>query len=81
MHKNVRANARIGKREPDGVIDVPHSQFVGTEEQGCNGEAGSVGACALIPAPRRRVYAIEIPNRYEIRANGILGHISLEGFV
>jgi hypothetical protein len=51
MHKDVRANPRIGKNEADGVVDASRSEFVGIEEQRSNGEAGGVGAGALISAP------------------------------
>ena len=50
VHKDMRANPRIGKNESDGVVDVSNSEFVGIEEQWSNGKAGGVGAGALISA-------------------------------
>ena len=81
MHKDVRANSRIGKNEADGVVDASGGEFVGIEEQRSNRETGGVGAGALISASRRRIDTVEIPYRNKVCGKNIVRVVGLVGFV
>ena len=81
MHEDMRANARIGKNETNGVVDASGSEFVGIEEQRSNGEARGVGAGALISAAGRRIDAVEIPHRDEVARRVIVRVVGLIGLV
>jgi hypothetical protein len=49
VNEDMGSDSRIGKREANGVVDAPQSDFVGAENKRSNGEACSVAAGALIP--------------------------------
>ena len=63
------------------MVDASRGEFVGIEEQRRNGEAGGVGAGALIAAPGGRIDAIEIPNRDKVCGDSIVRVVGLVGFV
>ena len=66
MHKDLRANPRIGENEANGVVDASRGELVGIEEQRRDGEAGGVGTGALISTSRWRINPVEIPNRHKV---------------
>jgi hypothetical protein len=81
MHKDVSADARIGKSKADGVVDASGGKFVRVEEERGDRKAGGIGAGALIAASGWRIDSIEIPNSDKVCVKNIVAQVGLVSFV
>jgi hypothetical protein len=81
MHKDVGAYPRIGKNEADGVVDASGGDFVRIEQQRRDGETCRVDTAALISTSRRRIDAVQIPYRNELRVENAIRVVGLPSFI